>query len=118
MSNVNMTPAKKRFAEIAISEYGDNAVLAKAQVVDLVERFSLGWPSWFVRSPYKVGRGMYKIPTIDGSLDIEDAVETVSEVSVESNTVVSATKTEEVSLATNVIEFPKNVTLSYVPSKV
>jgi len=87
-------------------------------------RNDLGWPSWFVRSPYKVGRGMYKLPSIDGVLEIENAVSTATEISEESNMVSLATnssaamKTEEVSMASNVIEFPKNVTESYVPAKV
>ena len=124
MMNVKMTPAKTNFVGMAITEYGENAVLSKEQVLDFRKKHDLGWPSWFVRSPYKVGRGMYKLPSIDGVLEIENAVSTATEISEESNMVSLATnstaamKTEEVSMASNVIEFPKNVTESYVPVKV
>ena len=124
MMNVKMTPAKTNFVGMAITEYGENAVLSKEQVLDFRKKHDLGWPSWFVRSPYKVGRGMYKLPSIDGVLEIENAVSTATEISEESNMVSLATnssaamKTEEVSMASNVIEFPKNVTESYVPAKV
>ena len=56
----------------------------------------------------KVDRGEYRFPTVNGT-----STETV-----DTSNMVSPEKTEEVSLATNVIEFPKNVTESYVPSKV
>ena len=124
MMNVKMTHSKTKFVGMAITEYGENAVLSKEQVLDFRKKHDLGWPSWFVRSPYKVGRGMYKLPSIDGVLEIENAVSTATEISEESNMVSLATnstaamKTEEVSMASNVIEFPKNVTESYVPARV
>ena len=71
MMSVNMTPAKKKFVEVAQAEFGESAVLSKEQVVNVKEKNSLGWPSWFVRSPFKVDRGMYKLPTMDGNLDID-----------------------------------------------
>ena len=124
MMNVKMTPAKTNFVGMAISEFGENAVLSKEQVLDFRKKHDLGWPSWFVRSPFKVGRGMYKLPSIDGALEIENVVSTAIVIPEESNMVSLATnstaamKTEEVSMASNVIEFPKNETESYVPSRV
>ena len=56
----------------------------------------------------KINRGEYRFPTVNGT-----STETV-----DTSNMVSPEKTEEVSLATNVIEFPKNVTESYVPAKV
>ena len=54
MMNVNMTPARKNFVEKAQSEFGEGAVLSRDQVVGVKEKNSLGWPSWFVRAPYKL----------------------------------------------------------------
>ena len=79
MMNVNMTPARKKFVEVAQAEFGEGEVLSKQQVTDIKEKYSLGWPSWFVRSPYKVDRGMYKLPTMDGNLDIDVSIPAVSE---------------------------------------
>ena len=124
MMNVNMTPAKKKFVEVAQAEFGESAVLSKEQVVNVKEKNSLGWPSWFVRSPYKVDRGMYKLPTMDGNLDIDVSIPAVSESVVAENTTVSlathatAARVESAEMVTNVIEFPQNSTESYVPSKV
>ena len=124
MMNVNMTPARKKFVEVAQAEFGEGGVLSKQQVTDIKEKYSLGWPSWFVRSPYKVDRGMYKLPTMDGNLDIDVSIPAVSESVVAENTTVSlathatAARVESAEMVTNVIEFPQNSTESYVPSKV
>ena len=109
--NVKMTPAKTNFVGMAISEYGENAVLFKEQVNKIVTENKIGWPSWFTSKKYRVSRGEWKLPSINGTLEIENVASTAIEISEKS-------KTEEVSLATNVIEFPKNVTESYVPAKV
>ena len=121
MMNVKMTPARKNFVELAQTEFGEGGVLSRSDVFKLSkETHNIGWPSWFLRSPYKIGKGMFKLPSPDGILDIEDT----SEISEESSIVSLATnstaamKTEEVSMATNVIEFPKTDKESYVPSRV
>ena len=124
MMNVNMTPARKNFVEMAQSEFGEGAILSKTDVREFKEKHNLGWPSWFVRSPYKVDRGMYKLPTMDGNLDIDVSIPAVSESVVAENTTVSlathatAARVESAEMVTNVIEFPQNSTESYVPSKV
>ena len=124
MMNVNMTPARKKFVEVAQAEFGESAVLSKEQVTNVKEKNNLGWPSWFVRSPYKVDRGMYKLPTMDGNLDIDVSIPAVSESVVAEDATVSlathatAARVESAEMVTNVIEFPQNSTESYVPSKV
>ena len=120
MMNVKMTPARKNFVELAQTEFGEGGILSRSDVFKLSkETHNIGWPSWFLRSPYKIGKGMFKLPSPDGILDIEDT----SEISEESSIVSLATnstaamKTEEVSMATNVIEFPNTDKESYVPSR-
>jgi len=60
---MSLSPAKQNFVDIAAAKFGEGAVLTKQEVVDVRNENNLGWPSWFVRSPYKVGRGEYKLPT-------------------------------------------------------
>ena len=60
---MSLSPAKQRFVDLASAKYGEGAEMSKEQVIVLREENSLGWPSWFMRSPYKVGRGIYKLPT-------------------------------------------------------
>ena len=120
MMNMKMTPAKKKFIEIAQAEFGEGETLSKEQVVDLKEKYSLGWPSWFVRSPFKVDRGMYRLPTIDGSLDVATVqsptnTEDANMASLATN--VAAARIETAEMVSNVVEFPMN-TESYVPAKV
>ena len=123
MMNVNMTPARKNFVEMAQSEFGEGAILSKTDVREFKEKHNLGWPSWFVRSPFKVDRGMYKLPTMDGNLEVEASTIPVETTVAEDATVSLAThataaRVESAEMVTNVIEFPKNASESYVPSKV
>ena len=61
----------------------------------------------------KIDRGEYRFPTVNGS-----STETVDESNVVSLATNVAMKSEEVSMASNVIEFPKTEKESYVPSRV
>ena len=59
---MNLSPAKKRFVELASATYGDGAVMTRDEVKALVKDHGLGWVSWFVRAPYRVGTGKFKLP--------------------------------------------------------
>jgi len=65
-------------------------------------------PSFIWKSGNKVRRGVFRIPEIGAN--VADAKVAFVPMATEEK--------KEVSLATNVIEFPKNVTESYVPAKV
>ena len=73
------------------------------------EGFSKYAPSFIWKSGNKVRRGVFRIPEI-GANGANDATVAFMPMATEEK--------KEVSLATNVIEFPKNVTESYVPAKV
>ena len=64
---MNLSPAKKRFVELASATYGDGAVITRDEVKALVKEHGLGWVSWFVRAPYRVGTGKFKLP-VDGDM--------------------------------------------------
>ena len=68
---MSLSPAKQKFVDVASAKHGEGAVLTKQEVVDVRNENGLGWPSWFVRAPYKVGRGEYKLPTeTDGASSV------------------------------------------------
>ena len=119
MKKVQLSPAKVKFVECAQSLYGEEAVISKKQVQDVTSDHNLGLPSWFTRSPFTVNRGMYKLPNLDGNLDIE-VLSIPKSTNTSSKSVVAYAKPAEVEkpkMFSNVIEFPSN-TESYVPSKV
>jgi len=66
-------------------------------------------PSFIWKSENKVRRGVFRIPEIGANVATDAKVAFVP---------MATEEEKEVSLATNVIEFPKNVTESYVPAKV
>ena len=59
---MNLSPAKKRFVELASATHGDGAVITRDEVKSLVKEHGLGWVSWFVSAPYRVGTGKFKLP--------------------------------------------------------
>ena len=62
---MNLSPAKKRFVDLASAKYGEGAVMTRDEVKAFVKEADLGWVSWFVRAPYRVGTGKFKLP-VDG----------------------------------------------------
>ena len=59
---MSLSPAKKRFVELASAKYGEGAVMPRDEVKAFVKENDLGWVSWFVRAPYRVGTGKFKLP--------------------------------------------------------
>ena len=66
-------------------------------------------PSFIWKSENKVRRGVFRIPEINGNVATDAKVAFVS---------MATEEKKEVALASNVIEFPKNETESYVPTRV
>ena len=64
---MNLSPAKKRFVDLASAKYGEGAVMTREEVKAFVKEADLGWVSWFVRTPYRVGTGKFKLP-VDGDM--------------------------------------------------
>ena len=82
---MSLSPAKQKFVDVAAAKYGEGAVLTKQEVVNVRNENGLGWPSWFVRAPYKVGRGEYKLPTeTDGASSVPVEVVATETVKTES----------------------------------
>ena len=59
---MSLSPAKQKFVDLAAAKYGEGATLAMSDVTSIRVEHGLGWPSWFVRPPYRVGRGLFKLP--------------------------------------------------------
>jgi len=70
---MNLSPAKKRFVDLASAKYGKGAVMTRNEVKAFVKEADLSWVSWFVRAPYRVGTGKFKLP-VDGVCPSVDAV--------------------------------------------
>ena len=102
---MSLSPAKKRFVDLASAEYGEGAVLSKLDVKNVREKNNLGWPSWFVRSPYRIGKGEFKLP-VEG--------ETVTPVKPLKMKVPAVKKVEEVE--ESIVAY-HNPTENLVPSK-
>jgi hypothetical protein len=69
---MSLSPAKKTFVDLASAKYGEGAILTRDELKVFVKEIGyeasetgLGKISWFVRAPYRVGTGKFKLP-VDG----------------------------------------------------
>ena len=74
-------------------------------------------PRFLIRNNFseKVGRGEWKFPEVNGTSSVSNVAE---DATVSLATHATAARVESAEMVTNVIEFPKNASESYVPSKV
>ena len=83
------TAKRKTFLREASDTYGYEAVVTKAELTEVAERLKTGFPYWITNSKvmgdYKVSKGKWKLPSLNGE-----------EETVESKPVVIETKTSEV----------------------
>ena len=107
MSNLN--EKRTEIVESLEKVFPDREVTMK-QLMEWAEKEGLSKyaPSFIWKGENKVRRGVFRIPEI--GVNVADAKVAFVPMATEEE--------KEVSLATNVIEFPKNVTESYVPAKV
>ena len=98
---MSLSPAKQKFVDLAAAKYGEGAVLEMAHVTRVREENNLGWPSWFVRSPYRVGRGQFKLPVEGESI----------------TPIISKPKVEKPMVEETAVVAYHNPTESLVPSK-
>ena len=86
---MSLSPAKQKFVDLAAAKYGEGAVLAMTDVTSVREENGLGWPSWFVREPYRVGRGQFKLPVEGESITPIISKPSVKETVVEESAVMA-----------------------------
>ena len=105
----NLTEKRTEIVKGLEKVFPDREVTMK-QLMEWAEKEGLSKyaPSFIWKSEDKVRRGVFRIPEIGAN--VADAKVAFVPMATEEE--------KEVSLATNVIEFPKNVTESYVPAKV
>jgi len=105
----NLTDKRTEIVKGLEKVFPDREVTMK-QLMEWAEKEGLSKyaPSFIWKGENKVRRGVFRIPEIGAN--VADAKVAFVPMATEEK--------KEVSLATNVIEFPKNVTESYVPAKV
>lgn len=68
---MTITAKNKEFIIAAQSLYGVNATLTREEIDHVVSALGVSYPYWMVsKSQYKVARGQYKVPTIDGDFSM------------------------------------------------
>ena len=71
---IKLTPQKRLFVDAAIERFGVDAILTRGQINKLVKEQGLKNPSWFKTSKFRTGHGQYKLPSVDGTLEVATKV--------------------------------------------
>ena len=67
---MKMSPARRKFIDVATSKHGAGAVLTRSMIVEVAEEYGVSYPSWFSRSTFSVGRGEFRLP-VDGEVVVD-----------------------------------------------
>ena len=73
---IKLTPQKRLFVDAAIERFGVDAILTRGQINKLVKEQGFKNPTWFKTPKFRVGRGEYKLPSVDGTLEVVTKVAT------------------------------------------
>ena len=97
-----LSPRKKLFVDTAAEMFGDGADISKENVREAAKKAKVPFPTWFMKPEFKVGYGVYKLPSEGGSVV---AATTVSEPTSEISTVnLVATNLEKQNLVPDLFE--------------
>ncbi len=63
-----MNQKQINFITLAEEKFGSNYEISKKELENFVRENNLSWPSWILDYTYRVGRGTYKIPSLNNSV--------------------------------------------------
>ena len=66
----NLNEKQINFLTLARKEYGDQITMN--QIKDLETKYNLSGNNWFVSDTYRLSRGVYKVPSIDGEISVPE----------------------------------------------
>lgn len=67
-----MNKNAKVFLEAATQKFGDNAIITRENVQEVVDESGTPYPYWFITKPeYRAERGQYRLPTLNGQVSVE-----------------------------------------------
>ena len=64
------------FINLVEEHFGAGYIISKQEIVDLVRKkdSKFAWPNWLTNETYRVGRGKYRVPTIERNMQTVDNV--------------------------------------------
>ena len=68
-----MNQKQMSFISLAEEKFGAAYNISKKEIENFVKENDLAWPSWLLNDQYRIGRGMYKIPSLNTSV-VENVV--------------------------------------------
>ena len=88
---------QKEFVSLARQEYGDDKITMK-QIKQLEAKHNLSGNDWFVSDTYRLSRGVYKLPEIEGSVSVPEVkqVQQVEQTMKQSKVSMTSNKAENI----------------------
>ena len=74
-----LSPRKKLFVDTAAEMFGNGADISKQNVREAAEKAKVPFPTWFMKPEFKVGYGVYRLPSEGGVAVAAAAVPTTTE---------------------------------------
>ena len=68
------TPSQQHFIDLIEAKFGKNYTISRQEVIDIQNENDVGYPLWLTKEPYKISRGMFKVPSNQNPAIIENVV--------------------------------------------
>ena len=74
-----MNKSTKAFICAAEKKFGKGAILTRSNIDEIVDDSGVSYPYWLTtNSKHRAGRGLYKVPVIEGAMPTVEVTEPVS----------------------------------------
>lgn len=71
---IMFTPSQQHFIDLIEAKFGKNYTISRQEVIDIQNENDVGYPLWLTKEPYKISRGMFKVPSNQNPAIIENVV--------------------------------------------
>ena len=60
---MSLTKTQEQFVTIMETKHGQSAVVGRTDLKQIAQENNLGFPHWLTKSPFKIGKNQFKVPT-------------------------------------------------------
>lgn len=68
------TRSQQHFINLIEAKFGSNYTISRQEILDIQNENDVGYPLWLTKEPFKIGRGMFKVPSNQNPAIIENVV--------------------------------------------
>ena len=68
------TRSQQHFINLIEAKFGSNYTISRQEILDIQNENDVGYPLWLTKEPFKISRGMFKVPSNKNPAIIENVV--------------------------------------------